>query len=134
MLQGALDLHAQAQSPLDALAAFGGFEIAMMAGAYLGAAQRRMLILVDGFIATAALLVVAKLSPAVLGYCVFSHRSHENGHKAVLAHLGAQPLLELDLRLGEGTGAALAYPLVRSAAFLNEMASFASAGVSEKSS
>lgn len=93
-----------------------------------------MLILVDGFIATSALLVATKLSPAVLGYCVFSHRSHDNGHKAVLAHLGAQPLLELDLRLGEGTGAALAYPLVRSAAFLNEMASFTSAGVSEKSS
>ncbi len=134
VLQGAMILHSSAQSPLDVLAAFGGFEIAMMTGAYLEAAQQKMLILVDGFITTSALLVASQMAPTVLDYCVFSHLSHEAGHRAVLAHLKADPLLQLDLRLGEGTGAALAYPLVvAAAAFLNDMASFASAGVSEKS-
>jgi nicotinate-nucleotide--dimethylbenzimidazole phosphoribosyltransferase len=134
VLQGAMDLHSTAQSPLDVLSAFGGFEIAMMTGAYLEAARLKMLIIVDGFITTSALLVASQIEPSVLDYCVFSHLSHEAGHRAVLAHLNAEPLLQLDLRLGEGTGAALAYPLVVAAtAFLNDMASFASAGVSEKS-
>jgi len=115
------------------LATFGGFEIAMMAGAYLAAAHARMTIVVDGFIATSALLVAASLAPAVRDYCVFSHASNEAGHRAMLAHFGAQPLLELDLRLGEGTGAALAVPLLRAAAaFLCEMASFESARVSDR--
>lgn len=117
--------------PLQVLAALGGFEIAMMAGAFLEAASRRMVIVVDGFIASAALLVAQRFDPLVLEYCVFSHLSHERGHRALLAHFGAQPLLALDLRLGEGTGAALAYPLLVSAvAFLREMATFGSAGVS----
>lgn len=134
VLQGAMQLHTAAQSPLDVLAAFGGFEIAMMTGAYLEAARQKMLIVVDGFITTSALLVASQIAPTVLDYCVYSHLSHEAGHRAVLAHLKADPLLQLDLRLGEGTGAALAYPLVvAAAAFLNDMASFASAGVSEKS-
>lgn len=134
VLQGAMALHSSAQSPQGVLAAFGGFEIAMMTGAYLEAAQQKMLIIVDGFITTSALLVASQMAPAVLDYCVYSHLSHEAGHRAVLAHLKADPLLQLDLRLGEGTGAALAYPLVvAAAAFLNDMASFASAGVSEKS-
>ncbi|MEQ1543970.1 nicotinate-nucleotide--dimethylbenzimidazole phosphoribosyltransferase [Methyloglobulus sp.] len=116
--------------PLDVLATFGGFEIAMMMGAYLKAAELGMLILVDGFIASAALLVAYKLYPAVLDYCVFSHVSSEQGHQALLATLNAKPLLNLELRLGEGSGIALAYPLVQSAVlFLNEMSTFADAGV-----
>ena len=134
VLQNAMALHTSAQNPLDVLAAFGGFEIAMMTGAYLEAARQKMLIIVDGFITTSALLVTSQMSPTVLDYCIYSHLSHEAGHRAVLTHLKADPLLQLDLRLGEGTGAALAYPLVvAAAAFLNDMASFASAGVSEKS-
>jgi nicotinate-nucleotide--dimethylbenzimidazole phosphoribosyltransferase len=118
---------------LQALAEFGGFEIAMMVGAFLAAAQARMLILVDGFIVSSALLVAAALEPAVLEYCVFTHCSAEAGHQLLLKHFQAEPLLTLNLRLGEGTGAALAYPLVEAAVnFLNEMASFAEAGVAEK--
>jgi nicotinate-nucleotide--dimethylbenzimidazole phosphoribosyltransferase len=119
--------------PLDVLARFGGFEIAMMTGAMLAAAQAKMLVLVDGFICGAAALTAARISPAFLDYAVFCHASAESGHRAQLAALQASPLVSLDLRLGEGTGAALAWPLVRAAcAFLNEMASFESAGVSEK--
>ena len=118
---------------LAVLAQFGGFEIAMLAGAMLAAAERRMLLLIDGFIVTAALLVAAKVSPAIIDYCVFAHRSDEAGHALQLDHLDAQPLLQFSLRLGEGTGAALAYPLVAAAvAFLDGMASFESAGVSNK--
>ncbi|CAJ94044.1 nicotinate-nucleotide--dimethylbenzimidazole phosphoribosyltransferase [Cupriavidus necator] len=134
VLERALALHADAQAPLDVLATFGGFEIAMMAGAFLAAAASRMVILVDGFIATAALLVAQRLDPNVLQYCVFTHCSHERGHRALLDQFGAAPLLALDLRLGEGTGAALAWPLLASAAaFLNEMATFSGAGVSTAS-
>ncbi|MFU8789929.1 MAG: nicotinate-nucleotide--dimethylbenzimidazole phosphoribosyltransferase [Methylobacter sp.] len=130
VLQQALDRHYGAAEPLSALAAFGGFEIAMMVGAYLKAAERGMIILVDGFIASAALLVASKLYPHVLDYCVFSHVSSEQGHQALLHQFNARPLLDMDLRLGEGSGIALAYPLVQAAAlFLNEMATFAEAGV-----
>ena len=117
------------------LAEYGGFEIAMMAGAMLGAAEQRMLILVDGFIVTSAVLVAHAINPDMLACCVFAHRSQEPGHRVQLDFLGAQPLMELDLRLGEGTGAALALPLVHAAVnFLNEMASFESAGVSDPAS
>jgi len=134
VLQRAMDRHGAAREPLAALAAFGGFEIAMMAGAMLRAAELQMLILVDGFIATAALATAARLHPALLEYCVFTHRSSEHGHRLLLQHLNAKPLLDLGMRLGEGTGAAVAYPLVAVAvAFLNDMASFESAGVTEKS-
>jgi len=123
--------HAGATRPLDALAALGGFEIAMMAGAMLQAASERRAVLVDGFIAGAAALVTRSLAPAAQDYMVFCHRSDEQGHRLLLAHLKAQPLLDLGLRLGEGTGALLAWPLLQSAAgFLNEMASFDTAGVS----
>ncbi|MGZ5031533.1 MAG: nicotinate-nucleotide--dimethylbenzimidazole phosphoribosyltransferase, partial [Methylobacter sp.] len=112
------------------LATFGGFEIAMMVGAYLKAAELGMLILVDGFIAGTALLVASKLYPHALDYCVFSHVSSEQGHQALLNQFNAKPLLNLELRLGEGSGIALSYPLVQSAVvFLNEMATFAEAGV-----
>ncbi|WP_434718352.1 nicotinate-nucleotide--dimethylbenzimidazole phosphoribosyltransferase [Paraburkholderia sp. A1BS-2L] len=134
VLAAALARHPNAREPIDVLATFGGFEIAMMAGAFLEAARQRMAILVDGFIATAALLVADALAPHVREYCVFAHASNEAGHRRMLDHFGARELLALDLRLGEGTGAALAVPLLRAAvAFLNEMASFESAGVDERS-
>ncbi|MDR0577311.1 MAG: nicotinate-nucleotide--dimethylbenzimidazole phosphoribosyltransferase [Candidatus Accumulibacter sp.] len=117
---------------LDALAEFGGFEIAMMTGALLAGAECRMTLLIDGFIATSALLAAARIAPAIRDYCVFCHCSAEPGHRAQIRALGGEALLDLGLRLGEGSGAALAYPLVCSAlAFLNEMASFDSAGVSK---
>jgi nicotinate-nucleotide--dimethylbenzimidazole phosphoribosyltransferase len=134
VLQAVLERHADARSPLDALAALGGFEIATMVGAVLQAASERRVIVVDGFIASAAVLVAQALEPLVLQRCVFAHRSGERGHAAMLQHLGVEPLLDLGLRLGEGSGAALAWPLLQSAcAILREMASFADAGVSEKS-
>ncbi len=118
---------------LRVLARFGGFEIAMLAGAMLAAAEARMTLLIDGFIVTSALLVAAQMSPAILDYCVYAHCSNEAGHRRQLDWLKGRPLLDLGLRLGEGTGAALALPLLKSAcAFMNEMASFESAGVSEQ--
>lgn len=133
VLAAALAHHAGARAPLDVLEAFGGFEIAMMAGAFLEAARSRMTILVDGFIATSALLIADALAPNVRDYCVFAHASNEAGHRRMLDHFGARELLALDLRLGEGTGAALAVPLLRAAAaFVNEMASFESAGVDDR--
>ena len=133
VLSKAAALHKAAIQPLDALAALGGFEIAMLTGAMLQAASERRLILVDGFIAGSAALVACELVPAAKDYMVFCHRSAERGHQRLLAYLKASPLLDLQMRLGEGTGALLAWPLVQSAALLmNEMASFASAGVSGK--
>ena len=133
VLRRVLQRHADAAQPLEALAAFGGFEIAMMAGAALQAASERRLVVVDGFICGAAILVAAELAPAVLDYCVFAHRSDEAGHALMLAHLNAVPLLALGLRLGEGSGAALAWPLIDSAVrLLDQMASFESAGVSDR--
>ncbi|HWU83652.1 MAG TPA: nicotinate-nucleotide--dimethylbenzimidazole phosphoribosyltransferase [Methylophilaceae bacterium] len=134
ILNEALQRHQlTANDPLKVLAAVGGFEIAMMAGAMLAAAEQKTLLLIDGFITTSALLVASRLHPNVLDYCVFSHCSGEAGHALLLAQLGAEPLLDLGLRLGEGTGAALAYPLIQAAVnFLNEMASFESAQVSGK--
>ncbi len=133
VLREVLLRHPDAREPLAALAAFGGFEIATLTGAVLQAAAERRVIVVDGFIASAAVLVASRLAPAVLQRCVFAHRSGERGHALMLAQLQAQPLLDLGLRLGEGSGAALAWPLLVSAcAMLREMASFESAGVSEK--
>ena len=103
----------------------------MMAGAMLGAAEARRIVIVDGFIAAAAALVAVALDALAAAALVFAHRSAEHGHAALLAHLGAEPLLDLGMRLGEGTGALLAWPLVRAAAaMLTEMSSFDSAGVS----
>jgi nicotinate-nucleotide--dimethylbenzimidazole phosphoribosyltransferase len=131
ILREVLARHAQAQQPLDALAALGGFEIATMVGAVLQSARERRVIVVDGFIAGAAVLVASRLAPAVLQRCVFAHRSDERGHARLLAALDAVPLLELGLRLGEGSGALLAWPLLVSACtVLRDMASFESAGVS----
>ena len=126
--------HVNNKDGLEVLATFGGFEIAMMCGAYLKAAELSMVILVDGFIATSALIVAQMMYPEVLDYCIFSHVSHEKGHQAVCDFLKAKPILNLEMRLGEGTGAALAYPLVKAAVtMLNEMASFEDAGVANKS-
>lgn len=130
--------HAVAQwlerndAPLDVLARFGGFEIALISGAMLAAAKAGMVLVIDGFIVTSALLVAARIAPEILDYCVFSHCSNETGHRLQLAWLKGEALLDLGMRLGEGTGAALALPLLNAAcAFLNEMASFDSAGVSQ---
>ncbi len=130
VLQQALDANADATSPLDALAALGGFEVATLVGAVLQAAAERRVIVVDGFITSAAVLVASRLQPHVLQRCVFAHRSGERGHSLMLAQMQAEPLLDLGLRLGEGSGAALAWPLLQSACVvLGEMASFESAGV-----
>lgn len=134
VLGNALDRHADVSEPLEVLATFGGCEIAMMTGAMLEAAQSGMLLLVDGFIASSAFLVACRMHPEIKDYAVFAHQSDEQGHRRMLEFLQAEPVLSLGLRLGEGTGAALALPLVQSAvAFLNEMASFESAAVSDRS-
>jgi nicotinate-nucleotide--dimethylbenzimidazole phosphoribosyltransferase len=133
LLRQVLDRHAAATEPMAALAAFGGFEIATMVGAILEAARERRVIVVDGFIASAAVMVASRMLPHVLQRCVFAHRSGERGHALMLAHLKAESLLDMGLRLGEGSGAALAWPLLVSAcAVLREMASFDSAGVSRE--
>ena len=125
VLEQAIARHGRFSDPLDTLATYGGYEIAQMAGAMLQAAQQRMVVLVDGFIATAALLVAHALYPEIRPYAVFCHQSEEAGHRHALGFLQVKPLLQLDLRLGEGTGCALAYPLLGSAvSFYNEMASF----------
>jgi nicotinate-nucleotide--dimethylbenzimidazole phosphoribosyltransferase len=134
VIEAAVQRHAGVDDPLAVLATFGGFEIAMMAGAMLKAAALRKVLLIDGFIVTSALLVAARIEPAILDYCVFAHCSDESGHRRMLDALGAEPLLQLNLRLGEGTGAALALPLLHAAVnFLNEMATFESASVSTTS-
>jgi nicotinate-nucleotide--dimethylbenzimidazole phosphoribosyltransferase len=134
VLERTLARHAHAQTAEAALAAFGGFEIAMMAGAAMQAAVQRRVIVVDGFISTSAVLVAQTLQAGVVKACVFAHCSDEQGHARLLAHLDAAPLLDLGLRLGEGSGAALAWPLLVSACrILNGMASFESAGVSDRS-
>ena len=133
VLAQALAANEGAVNPLDALAALGGFEVATLVGAVLQASSERRVIVVDGFITSAAVLVAARLQPHVLQRCVFAHGSAEPGHAHMLAQLQAEPLLDLGLRLGEGSGAALAWPLLQSAcAVLAEMASFESAGVDNR--
>jgi len=133
VLEKAMRRHTQVAEPLDVLATFGGFEIAMMVGAMLQGAHLRKTLLIDGFIVTSALLVAARLQPTILDYCVFAHCSNETGHRMMLDHLGAHPLLDLGLRLGEGTGSALALPLLHAAVnFLGQMATFSSAEVSTR--
>ena len=132
ILEQALSFHESvATTPLNALQAVGGFEIAMMVGAFLEAARQRMISLVDGFIASVAFLCAVQLDASIRPYAVFCHQSEEKGHARLLLALGAEPLLNLGMRLGEGTGCAVAYPILQSAvAFLNDMASFESAHVS----
>lgn len=135
VLTQVLERHNEAHSPLEVLAALGGLEIAMMAGALIQAASERRILLIDGFIASSALLVAERLAPGVAQYAIFAHHSVEPGHAHLLQLLNAEPLLNMGMRLGEGSGAALAYPLLQSAcAIINEMASFSEAGISEQNS
>ncbi len=132
IIEAAIAKHQHAlNSPLSTLSHLGGFEIAMMVGAMLAAASHRCIVLVDGFICSAAALVAKNMQVSFLDYCVFTHASQESGHRKMLDHMQVSPLLDLHLRLGEGTGAVLAYPLLQAAVnFLNEMASFETANVS----
>ena len=115
------------------MAWFGGFEIMQMTGAILEAKKMNMLILIDGFISSAACLCACKINPEIMENAIFCHQSDEKGHNLLLQYLKAKPLLKLNMRLGEGSGCAVAFPIIKSAvAFLNEMASFESAGVSNK--
>lgn len=132
VITGALQRHArQLETPFSILLHVGGLEIAALAGAYIRCAQRGIPVLVDGFICTAAALVALALNPTIRPWLLFSHCSAERGHRRLIEALDARPLLDLDLRLGEGSGAAAAVPLLRLACALhNHMASFESAGVS----
>jgi len=122
-----------ARGPVETLAAVGGLEIAALAGVILESAQSRRPVIIDGFISGAAALVASRMAPASTDFMIASHRSHELGHAAVLEQLGLKPLLDLELRLGEGTGGALALPIVRaSMRLLNDMATFEDAGVSDR--
>jgi nicotinate-nucleotide--dimethylbenzimidazole phosphoribosyltransferase len=134
VIERALALHhAALADPLATLAALGGFEIAAMAGVCLGGAAKSVPLVVDGFIATAAAAAAERLRPGLLAHLFFGHRSAEGGHALALERLGVRPILDLKMRLGEGTGAALAMSAIESAlALYHEMATFASAGVSEK--
>ena len=134
IINQALKFHQAAfDDPLKILACLGGFEIAMMVGAMLGAAEQGAALLIDGFIASTALLIASRLKPAIIDYAIFTHRSGEAGHSRLLSEFNAEPLLDLGMRLGEGTGAAMAYPIVQAAVnFLNQMASFDSARVSQR--
>lgn len=134
VLQQVLATHAAVTEPLQVLAAMGGLEVATMVGAVLQAAAERRVIVVDGFITTAAVLVASLVRPAVLERCVYAHSSGEPGHGLMLQALQAQALLDWKLRLGEGSGAATAWPLLPAAcAILRDMASFGAAGVATKS-
>lgn len=130
VITAAVAAQGRSNDPRLLLSRYGGLEIAMMAGAMLGAAARRRVFVVDGFIATAAYAMAVGMAPALRDYAVFAHVSAEAPHRRWLQQLGAEPLLDLGMRLGEGSGAVLAWPLLRaSAAILEQMASFASAGV-----
>ncbi len=131
VIERALALHQpDVKRPLQILASVGGLEIAGLVGVVLGAAVRRIPILIDGFIATAAALLAVEICPAARNYLIAAHRSVEVGHRAALERLELEPLFALDLRLGEGTGAALALPILDAAlALLDEMATFEEAGV-----
>ncbi|PCH78536.1 MAG: nicotinate-nucleotide--dimethylbenzimidazole phosphoribosyltransferase [Flavobacteriaceae bacterium] len=132
-LEAVQKTHGTLNNPTEILATYGGFEIAMICGAMLEAAARKMVILVDGFIVTSALLIAQSMDKKILDYCLYAHASNEQGHQKMLNYLNAEPILNLGLRLGEGTGAALALPIIRAAVnFLEQMASFEQAGVSNK--
>jgi nicotinate-nucleotide--dimethylbenzimidazole phosphoribosyltransferase len=132
-LEAALSRRAPPRDPVDLLTEFGGYEIAMLTGAILAAAARRMVVVVDGFTVTVAAALAIQIAPTVLDYCIFGHCSAEHAHRALLAHLKVSPLLDVGMRLGEGTGAAVALSTVRAAlALFTDMATFDGAGVSGK--
>lgn len=132
VLKQALDNYKGDRSPLDIARYFGGYEMVMAVGGMLRAAELKMIILVDGFIMTNCVLLASKLYPEMLEYCVFGHCGDEAGHKRVLDYLGAKPLLSLGLRLGEGSGAVCAYPILDSAVrMINEMHSFKQASITK---
>ena len=133
VVEQALQLHkAHLADPIALLAAVGGFEIVHITGAMLAAAEQGMAVIVDGFICSAAAMVAIKINPIVKEYLIFAHCSNEQGHQQMLSKLEVKPLLQLDLRLGEGTGAALSLPLLQAAlGFYKHMASFADAGVEQ---
>lgn len=134
VLETAKSNHPAQLTALEALQTFGGFEIAQMCSAMIAAFDQNMVIMVDGFIATSAYLVAQQINPAIKTNAIFCHQSDEQGHQNLLKYLQAEPLLKLHMRLGEGTGCAMAYPIIQSAVlFLNEMASFEDAQVSNKS-
>ena len=133
LLQQAYDFHGELNDPLLILQTYGGFEVAQICGAMIEAYHQKMIVLVDGFIATSAFLIAQSLYPEIKEYAIFCHNSNEIGHQKMLDYLNVEPILNLRMRVGEGTGCALAYPILQNAvAFLNEMASFESAGVSNK--
>jgi nicotinate-nucleotide--dimethylbenzimidazole phosphoribosyltransferase len=133
VIERALALHAGNHDTLGWMQRLGGFELAALTGAYLACAQQGIVVLVDGFICGVAALCAVRLNPACRDWLLFAHRSAEPGHQAVLEALDAQPMLDLGLRLGEGSGAALAVPLLRMACALhNGMATFAEAAVAER--
>ncbi|MBN2745076.1 MAG: nicotinate-nucleotide--dimethylbenzimidazole phosphoribosyltransferase [Marinilabiliaceae bacterium] len=130
VIQAAITRHGISKNPIENLARFGGLEIATIAGAMLEAASRRMIIITDGFITTSALMAAAAINPLVLDYALFSHLSHERGHRLMVDFLKGEPIMHLDFRLGEGTGAAVAYPVIKGAVeMFNHMTSFDEAGV-----
>ncbi len=133
VLRRAAARHPDRMAPMEALRAYGGLEIAALAGAAIAGASARMAVVADGYISSAAALVALKARPDAAGHIVFSHRGKAPGHRMMMDAIGARPLLDLDLRLGEGSGALLALPLLQAAcAMLAEMATFESAGVSGK--
>jgi nicotinate-nucleotide--dimethylbenzimidazole phosphoribosyltransferase len=132
-LSGAWQRRAPPEDPEELLTEFGGYEIAMLVGAILGSAANRHVIVLDGFTVTVAAAIAARMEPRVLDFCIFGHCSAERAHRALLAHLRVQPLLDLGMRLGEGSGAAIALSVIRAAvALFTQMATFEGAGVSEK--
>ncbi len=132
VLSKAMDNYSGDGTPLDIIRWFGGFELVMAVGAMLKAAELKMIILVDGFIMTACILAASRLHPEVLDYAVFGHCGDESGHRKMLDFLGAKPLLDLSLRLGEGTGAICAYPILVSAVnMINQMDTFSGADITK---
>ncbi|MCA4776406.1 nicotinate-nucleotide--dimethylbenzimidazole phosphoribosyltransferase [Empedobacter stercoris] len=133
ILTQAKENQGEINDPKQILATFGGFEVAQMTGAMLAAYEHNMLLMIDGYIASAAILVALKLKPEILKNAIFCHQSDEIGHRYLLNYFNEEPILKINLRVGEGTGCALAYPIIKSAVnFFNDMASFESAGVSNK--
>jgi nicotinate-nucleotide--dimethylbenzimidazole phosphoribosyltransferase len=121
------------KTPFEVLAVYGGFEIAMMVGAMLEAKERNMVIMVDGFISTAAFLIAHAMDIKIMENAIFCHASKEKGHRLMHEYLNVEALVDLNMRLGEGSGAAVAFPIIKAAvSFMNEMASFEDAGVSNK--